>query len=99
MSDTSPLLALPYIQAGQAQKHVTHNEALQRLDILVQLRVRGFDALTPPAVPVDGEIHALGATPTAAWAGQGLSLAAWINSAWMFVPLIQALLKIGRAHV
>jgi len=87
MSDTSPLLALPYIQAGQAQKHVTHNEALQRLDILVQLRVRGFDALTPPAVPVDGEIHALGATPTAAWAGQGLSLAAWINSAWMFVPL------------
>ena len=35
MSDTTTRLLLPYILAAQAQKHVTHNEALRRLDGLV----------------------------------------------------------------
>ncbi len=34
MSENSPLLDLPLIQPAQAQKHVTHNEALERLDVL-----------------------------------------------------------------
>ncbi len=38
MSQT-PNLALPYIQAAQAQKHVTHNEAIRALDAIVQLGV------------------------------------------------------------
>ena len=33
MSEASPRLKLPYIQSSQAQKHITHNEALQRLDV------------------------------------------------------------------
>lgn len=39
MSGLSPGLGLPYLQPSQAQKHVTHNAALQRLDQLVQLRL------------------------------------------------------------
>lgn len=31
----TPHLALPYIVQAQAQKEVTHNEALNRLDVLV----------------------------------------------------------------
>ena len=42
MPATSPRLALPFIQPSQAQKHVTHNEALQLLDAVVQLRIRAF---------------------------------------------------------
>lgn len=37
--DTSPRLTLPYLMPNQAQKHVTHNEALRQLDVLVQLAV------------------------------------------------------------
>ena len=37
MPDTTPHLGLPLIAASQAQKHVTHNEALGLLDTLVQL--------------------------------------------------------------
>ena len=46
MNDT-PNLALPYILASQAQKHVTHNEAIRTLDCLVQLAVesRGLPRL------------------------------------------------------
>ena len=32
MSDTTTHLGLPYLLAAQAQKHVTHNEALRLLD-------------------------------------------------------------------
>ena len=37
MSDAAIHLLLPYILAAQAQKHVTHNEALRILDGFVQL--------------------------------------------------------------
>jgi hypothetical protein len=37
MPDTSHALSLPLIQPSQAQKHVTHNEALRILDAVVQL--------------------------------------------------------------
>ena len=36
-----PVLALPYIQPAQAQKHVTHDEAMRVLDVIVQLAVLG----------------------------------------------------------
>ncbi len=85
MSDNSAILTLPYIQPSQAQKHVTHNEALATLDVLVQLSVAGFDAVTPPASPDEGEVHALGLTPTGVWAGQGMALATWRDGIWHFI--------------
>jgi len=39
MSDITTHLLLPHILASQAQKHVTHNEALRLLDAMVQLSV------------------------------------------------------------
>ena len=86
MSETSPILALPYLLAAQAQKHVTHNEALQLLDALVQLRVSRFDAETPPLTPAPGAAYALGALPTGAWAGQAAQLAVWQGEGWLFIP-------------
>ncbi|SOC18190.1 DUF2793 domain-containing protein [Rhodobacter maris] len=85
MADTSAILALPFILPSQAQKHVTHNEAVQMLDVIVQLVVAGFEAETPPASPTEGEVHALGAAPTGVWAGQTAMLAAYIDNVWRFV--------------
>ncbi|MFN3315094.1 MAG: DUF2793 domain-containing protein, partial [Hyphomonas sp.] len=59
MAEYSPRLNLPFIQQAQAQKHVTHNEAIERLDLLVQLVVEGFGATTPPVDPQEGQIWAL----------------------------------------
>ena len=52
MSDTMRL-ALPRIYAGQAQKHVTHNEALGLIDALMHLSVRGRNVNAPPQAPQD----------------------------------------------
>jgi hypothetical protein len=78
-------LNLPFLQPSQAQKHVTHNEALRQLDLITQLSVATTNATTPPAVPDQGEVHALGAAPTGDWTGQAGKLAAWLDNAWHFV--------------
>jgi len=85
MPDNSAILALPYIQPSQAQKHVTHNEAIATLDVLVQLSLVDFGSQTPPAVPLEGETHALGAAPTGVWAGQDDMLASFRDGLWVFI--------------
>jgi len=98
MPDNSPILALPFLLPSQAQKHVTHNEALRRLDIVVQLSVIAFDAVTPPADPAEGEIHALGNSPVAAWAGQASTLAVWLDGNWQFSPPLEGWRAWGRTE-
>lgn len=83
--ERSSRLDLPYLMPAQAQKHVTHNEALQILDGIVQMSVLAFEALTPPGSPAEGAIYALGAAPTGAWAGQGGKLAVFRTGGWLFV--------------
>ena len=83
--ETSPILGLPFIQPGQAQKHVTHNEAIQTLDILVQMTAEEIGAITPPSTPVDGTLFVLGAGATGDWAGQDGMLAARMPEGWFFL--------------
>lgn len=85
MSDeTSTHLGLPYIQAAQAQKHVTHNEALKILDVLVNAGVQDRGRTTPPGTSGEGDRHIIAATPTGAWAGQAHAIAAYQGGAWQF---------------
>ena len=69
MSDISPHLLLPYLVAAQAQKHVTHNEALRLLDAVVQLSVLDRDLTAPPASPADGDRYIVAPAATCLWAG------------------------------
>jgi hypothetical protein len=82
--DSTPNLALPYIAAAQAQKHVTHNEALRTLDVLVQLMILDRDLAAPPASPADGARYIVAAGATGAWAGQAGKVAAFQDGAWAF---------------
>lgn len=84
MPQQSPNLKLPYLMAAQAQKHVTHNEAIRMLDAFVQLSVKDRALAAPPGSPVDGHRYIVAASPTGAWAGQALKIAAWQDGAWEF---------------
>lgn len=85
MSETSANLELPYLQAAQAQKHVTHNAALEILDLTAQLSVQAFGATTPPLSPTEGHVWAIGAGASGDWAGHGGELAGWSNGGWVFI--------------
>jgi hypothetical protein len=82
--DNTPNLQLPYLIAAQAQKHVTHNEALRALDAIVQLLVLDKDLASPPGSPTDGNRYIVAASPTGAWVGQAGKVAAWQDAAWVF---------------
>lgn len=84
MTDSTPVLQLPYILPAQAQKHVTHNEAIRLLDVIVQLSVLARGALVPPENAVQGDRYILGAAAQGAWAGRAGQIALWENNAWQF---------------
>lgn len=84
MSDTSLLLSLPLIQPAQAQKHVTHNEAIARLDLLVQLAVEARDLAQAPPDAAPGLRHIVGPGASGAWAGREGDIALMTETGWQF---------------
>lgn len=77
-------LALPYLGASQSQKHVTVNEGLRYLDVLVQIAVKSAALSAPPGAPGDGQRWIIGPAPTGLWAGRATQIAAWQDGAWVF---------------
>ena len=80
----TPNLALPLLAAAQAQKHVTHNEALSTLDALVQLAVRERRS-TAPGSPEEGERDLVAAGASGAFAGHEGQIALFDLGAWRFL--------------
>ncbi|MBF9031928.1 DUF2793 domain-containing protein [Rhodobacterales bacterium HKCCE3408] len=84
MADTTHL-NLPLLSPSQAQKHVTVNEALSRLDGLVQLRLISVTTSTPPAIFDDGDCYGVPVGAVNAWAGQAGKIALALNGGWDFI--------------
>lgn len=81
------ILALPTIAPAQAQKHITHNEALQKLDVMIQLRVLERDKNTPPPNPTESDAYIVGANPNAEWAELADKIVVWQANVWKaFTP-------------
>lgn len=78
-------LALPLIDAAQAQKHVTHNESLALLDALAHLAVSARGVAFPPASPIEGERLLIGADAAGAFAGKSGLIATFLAGAWSFL--------------
>lgn len=86
MSDSNTAkLALPLLQPAQAQKHVTVNEALLRLDGQCDLVLQGLHRVTPPDPVRDGECWAVPSGGVNAWEGQDGKVAIGANGGWIFV--------------
>ncbi len=74
---TTPNLDLTYIASSQAQKEVTHNDALNDLDFLARTSVIDHALATPPASPATGDAYIVAASPTGAWTGFANAVAGW----------------------
>ncbi len=83
MPDETTNLLLPYIMAAQAQKHVTHNEALRMLDGLVQMAVLEAGVTAPPGSPDDGDAYIVGASASGEWDGWDGDVALRTDGAWL----------------
>ncbi|RKQ69095.1 uncharacterized protein DUF2793 [Litorimonas taeanensis] len=83
----SPNLDLPFIMPSQAQKHITHNEALSRLDDILHITITSQSESLPPAMPIEGEKFVVGLDPEGAWLNQSGKLAIYRDSQWQFEVL------------
>lgn len=81
---TTPRFALPLLAVAQAQKEVTHNEALTLLDALVHAAVEAGPVADPPADPATGQCWIVGTAPTGDWAGHDEAIALWTSAGWRF---------------
>jgi hypothetical protein len=101
MTDT-PRLALPAIEAAQAQKHVTHNEALVLLDCLTQLAVESRALAAPPGSPAEGACYVPAPGASGDWSGWDGQLALFSGGGWQrIVPVsgLKAWVKAERLTV
>lgn len=91
MSEQTNRLALPLLSAGQAQKEITHNEALMQLDALVHPAVEAIDVATPPPSPSLGQAWVVPAQSAGAWEGQVDKLVVWTQGGWRFIPPVSGM--------
>jgi len=90
--ETSSRFGLPYIMPGQAQKHVTHNEAIRALDALLHISVQARNIGSPPEAPSEGESYLIGSAPIGEFADKADYIARFIEGAWMYYAPVQGLI-------
>lgn len=81
----------PFLAAAQAQKEVTHNEALALIDAAASPAALGLGLNQPPAAPSPGQCWIVGTVPTGAWVGQAGALACWTSGGWRFLPPVEGM--------
>lgn len=86
MTEETPRLGFPLLASGQAQKEVTHNEALVLADALVQPVVQAIAPSAIPATPLPGQCWIVGNGAGGAWSGHDNAIACWTEGGWRFVP-------------
>ncbi|HEY0625484.1 MAG TPA: DUF2793 domain-containing protein [Allosphingosinicella sp.] len=85
MSEATARFTLPFILPGQAQKELSHNEALVRIDAISHAASEGPPATDPPPAPDEGQCWVVADPATGAWSGHGKSLAVWTGGGWRFL--------------
>ena len=95
--DQSARFGLPFLAPGQAQKEWFHNEALQRIDMLLCPVVEGPAVATPPASPTGGACYIVGVAATGVWAGQDGAIAAYSDGGWRFVTAFEGAQVLDKA--
>jgi hypothetical protein len=80
----TPRLLFPYIETQQAQKEITHAEALNRLDAFVMTAVQTRALSTPPVTPVDGQLYLIPPSPAGDWINQAGKVAQRLANVWRF---------------
>lgn len=78
----SPSLGLPYIAPNQAQKHVTYNDAIRRLDAVVQAVAESRSQQAPPSSVSEGALFIPASGASGEWAGWDQEFAAFQDGGW-----------------
>jgi len=88
---TTKHLGLVLLEQAQAQKEITINEALARVDALLNSGVVDRDLATPPGSPLEGDVYIVAPGATGDWAGK-TGHVAYYDQIWRFIVPNEGLL-------
>ena len=85
---------LPLIMPSQAQKHVTHNEALTLIDGLMHLAIKAFGETAPPVGALIDDAYLVGASASGDWFGEDGNIAFTTDVGWRFAAPVEGLIAL-----
>lgn len=86
-SDATARFDLPLLMAGQAQKEITHNEALAMIDALLCPIVEAVGVNQPVAQALPGQAWITGGAPSGEWTGRSHALAFATVGGWRIADM------------
>ena len=81
---TTTHLGISLVEQSQAQKEVTINQALTRIDAILNTGAKSRSLATPPSSPASGDLYIVATSPTGDWAGQAGKLT-YFDAIWRFI--------------
>ncbi len=87
---TTPHLGITLVEQAQAQKEVTVNTALVRIDAILNSGAKSRAVATPPGSPVAGDLYIVAASPTGDWTGKAGNIA-YFDAIWKFITPAEGL--------
>lgn len=81
---TTPHLGLTLVEQSQAQKEVTVNMALMRIDAVLNNAAISRAVSAPPTEPQEGDVYIVGAAAADSWAGKDGQIA-YFEQIWRFI--------------
>ncbi|SEM74716.1 Protein of unknown function [Sphingomonas gellani] len=97
MNDTTARFSMSMLQAGQAQKELTHNEALAVIDTVLHAKVVSDSVTNPPSDPEAGQCWIVPAIATGVWQTRGNMIASWTQGGWHYVAPVEGMLVWNQA--
>lgn len=79
----SPRHEFPYIVQSQSGKEVTHNEALNMLELLLQSAVTSVSS-APSTAPTEGALYLISTAPSGDWSTRANYIAGRVSSSWVY---------------
>lgn len=93
----TPNIALPLLYSAQAQKEITHNEALILIDALLPGSVMAQANDPATLTPEPGQAWIIGSAPLADWEGHATKIAVFSEGGWRFIPPVPGMRLYDRA--
>lgn len=81
---TTKNLGISLLEQSQAQKEVTINQAINRIDAILNTGAKSRSLATPPSSPATGDLYIVASSPTGDWVGQAGKLA-YFDVIWRFI--------------
>ena len=91
-NNTTSRHQLPFLVVAQAQKEITHNEALVRIDALLHPVVEDEIAAPPVVLAADaGKCWLIAELATGIWQGKAGQIACWTGGSWRYILPVQSM--------